>query len=58
MASVIRYCLVNWRGGVELSGWVLRGMLERAGFAVEKCRSNDEFVTEYACRKISEVAGE
>ena len=38
-------------------GWVLRGMLEKAGFTVEKCRSNDEFVTEYACRKISEVAG-
>lgn len=35
-------------------GWIMDGMLERAGFAVEKCRSEDEFVTEYACRKINE----
>lgn len=32
--------------------WILDGMLQRAGFAVEKCRSEDGFVTEYACRKV------
>lgn len=35
-------------------GWILEGMIEKAGFAVEKCRSDDEFLTEYACRKVSE----
>jgi ubiquinone/menaquinone biosynthesis C-methylase UbiE len=34
--------------------WILRGMLEKAGFAVEKCNSYDGFVTEYACRKVNE----
>lgn len=34
-------------------GWIMKGMLERAGFAVEKCRSDDDFLTEYACRKVS-----
>lgn len=38
-------------------GWVLQGMLERAGFAVEKSRSADGFVSEYACRKVREAAG-
>jgi len=33
-------------------GWIMEGMLEKAGFVVEKCRSEDEFVTEYACRKV------
>lgn len=36
-------------------GWVLKGMLEKAGFAVEKCRSADDFVSEYACRKVNEL---
>lgn len=36
-------------------GWVLEGMLEKAGFVVEKRRSNDGFVTEYACRKVAEA---
>lgn len=31
--------------------WILRGMMERAGFTVEKSRSSDGFMTEYACRK-------
>lgn len=33
-------------------GWILNGMLERAGFSVEKCRTNDEFLAEYVCRKL------
>jgi len=36
-------------------GWVLKGMLERAGFAIEKCKSEDDFMTEYACRKVKEL---
>lgn len=35
--------------------WVLRGLLERAGFAVEKERSADGFLCEYACRKVREI---
>lgn len=34
--------------------WILRGMLEKAGFAVEKSHSYDGFVTEYSCRKVNE----
>ena len=34
---------------------IMNGMLERSGFAVEKCRSDDGFVTEYACRKVNEL---
>lgn len=36
-------------------GWIMKGMIEKAGFAVEKYRSDDGFVTEYACRKVNEV---
>ncbi len=36
-------------------GWVLEGMLQRAGFNVEKLRCNDGFVAEYACRKLQKV---
>jgi putative AdoMet-dependent methyltransferase len=35
-------------------GWVMKGMLEKAGFAIEKYRSEDGFMTEYVCRKINE----
>ena len=35
-------------------GWIMEGMLHRAGFAIAKSRSGDEFVTEYACRKVAE----
>jgi ubiquinone/menaquinone biosynthesis C-methylase UbiE len=33
-------------------GWIMNGMLDKAGFSVEKCRSDDGFLTEYACRKV------
>lgn len=36
-------------------GWIMKGLMERAGFALEKCRSDDGFVTEYACRKVNEL---
>jgi ubiquinone/menaquinone biosynthesis C-methylase UbiE len=36
-------------------GWVMEGMLEKAGFAIEKRRTRDGFVTEYACRKIKKA---
>ncbi|MDP4183026.1 MAG: class I SAM-dependent methyltransferase, partial [Bacillota bacterium] len=35
--------------------WVLDGMLERAGFRIENCRSNDSFVTEYHCVKVKAI---
>jgi hypothetical protein len=36
-------------------GWIMNGMIESSGFAVEKCKSDDKFVTEYACRKVNEL---
>jgi ubiquinone/menaquinone biosynthesis C-methylase UbiE len=39
-------------------GWILEGMLDRAGFVVEKRASSDGFVTEYACRKVAEISME
>lgn len=36
-------------------GWVLEGMLERAGFTVKKLRCNDGFVAEYACCKTKDI---
>ena len=33
-------------------GWVLKGLLEKAGFAVERIKTTDEFVSEWLCRKI------
>lgn len=33
-------------------GWILTGMLEKAGFKIERFRSADGFVSEYVCRKI------
>lgn len=35
-------------------GWIMDGMLEKAGFAIDGRRSADGFVTEYACRKVRE----
>ncbi len=35
--------------------WILDGMIEKAGFRIEKCRSNDGFVTEYHCVKTNEI---
>jgi putative AdoMet-dependent methyltransferase len=36
-------------------GWIMNGMLEKAGFAIEKYRSADDFMTEYTCRKVNEL---
>ncbi len=38
--------------------WILDGMLERAGFRIEKCRTDDGFVTEYHCMKMRPVGEE
>jgi putative AdoMet-dependent methyltransferase len=35
--------------------WILEGMFARAGFLIEKNRSSDGFITEYFCRKVSEI---
>jgi ubiquinone/menaquinone biosynthesis C-methylase UbiE len=35
--------------------WILEGMLERAGFLIERNRSADGFVREYLCRKVKEI---
>jgi len=35
--------------------WIMNRMIEDAGFAIEKCRSVDDFMAEYACRKINEL---
>ncbi|HPQ43943.1 MAG TPA: class I SAM-dependent methyltransferase [Syntrophales bacterium] len=32
--------------------WIVEGMLERAGFSIEKAKSPNDFLTEYACRKV------
>ena len=36
-------------------GWIMNGILQHAGFAVVKCKSDDDFVTEYACRKVHDL---
>jgi len=35
--------------------WIMEGMLEKAGFAIEKSRTPDGFVTEYFCKKRREL---
>lgn len=35
--------------------WILDGMIEKAGFKIEKFRSADEFISEYHCVKINDV---
>jgi ubiquinone/menaquinone biosynthesis C-methylase UbiE len=35
--------------------WILDGMIEKAGFRIEKCRTNDGFITEYHCIKIKNI---
>ncbi len=35
--------------------WILDGMIERAGFRIENCRSDDEFITEYHCVKVKNI---
>ena len=41
----------HFRNEYGTFGWILTGMLERAGFVVGKIRSDDDFMTEYVCRK-------
>ncbi len=36
-------------------GWVLEGMISKAGFSIEKSRTSDGFMTEYSCRKVKEL---
>ena len=36
-------------------GWVLEGMIERAGFKIELSRSPDGLISEYFCKKIKKV---
>lgn len=36
-------------------GWILEGMIKRAGFSIEKSRTPDGFVTEYCCIKGEEI---
>lgn len=35
--------------------WIIEGMLQKAGFRVQKSRSNDNFITEYSCQKVEEI---
>jgi len=35
--------------------WILTGLLERAGFQIERSRSADGFLCEYVCRKVREA---
>ncbi len=35
--------------------WVLRGMIERAGFEIGLSRSPDGFISEYFCKKVKEL---
>jgi len=35
--------------------WIMEGMLVKAGFKIEKSRTEDGFVTEYLCKKIGEI---
>ncbi|MBN1969750.1 MAG: class I SAM-dependent methyltransferase [Candidatus Delongbacteria bacterium] len=35
--------------------WILDGMIEKAGFKIQNCRTNDEFVTEYYCIKLKDI---
>jgi ubiquinone/menaquinone biosynthesis C-methylase UbiE len=46
---------IHIRDEYSTFGWIMNGMLEKAGFAVEKCRPYDDFMTEYACRKVIEM---
>ena len=34
---------------------IMNGVLERFNFAVENCKSDDDFMTEYVCRKLHEL---
>ncbi len=35
--------------------WILEGMIQKAGFNIEKSRTGDGFITEYHCIKVDEV---
>ncbi len=35
--------------------WILDGMIEKAGFQIKDCRSDDGFKTEYHCIKIDDI---
>ena len=36
--------------------WILEGLIERAGFKIEKSRTNDGFLTEYHCIKVDDIS--
>ena len=35
--------------------WILEGMIEKAGFKIEKSKTDDGFVTEYHCIKVEDI---
>ena len=35
--------------------WILEGLIERAGFKIEKSRTADGFITEYHCVKVEDI---
>ena len=43
---------VHIREEYSTFGWILEGMLQRAGFSIETKRTADGFSTEYFCRKL------
>lgn len=45
---------IHIRDEFSTFSWIMEGMLLKAGFEIEKIRTADGFVTEYACKKIKE----
>ncbi|MFV1950537.1 MAG: hypothetical protein ACC630_01060, partial [Nitrospinota bacterium] len=43
---------VHIRDEYSTFDWILQGLIERAGFNIEKSNTEDSFASEYFCRKI------
>ena len=48
---------IHIRDEYSTFSWILNGMIENAGFKIEKSRTNDGFITEYHCVKIQDLDG-
>lgn len=49
--AFIKECEIHIRDEYSTYDWILRGMIERAGFTIEKSDASDPLASEYFCRK-------
>ncbi len=48
----VEECKTHIKEEYSTFDWILRGMIERAGFSIERVEQDDNLADEYLCKKI------